>query len=99
MTTRKHSADPVSPEDFSSLMAAAELGDTSAAGAIFAVLYSELHHLAVRELSRQRGPNSVSATTLLHEAYLNVAERGPSFPDRARFMGYAARVMRRLIID
>ena len=29
-----------------------------------------------------------------------MAERdGPSFPDRARFMGYAARVMRGLIID
>jgi RNA polymerase sigma factor (TIGR02999 family) len=37
---------------------------------------------------------------LLHEAYLDMAAReGPSFPDRARFMGYAARVMRGLIID
>jgi DNA-directed RNA polymerase specialized sigma24 family protein len=42
----------------------------------------------------------VSATTLLHEAYLDIAARvGPSFPDRARFMGYAARVMRGLLID
>jgi RNA polymerase sigma factor (TIGR02999 family) len=39
-------------------------------------------------------------TTLLHEAYLDMAERdGAAFPDRARFMGYAARVMRGLIID
>jgi RNA polymerase sigma factor (TIGR02999 family) len=39
-------------------------------------------------------------TTLLHEAYLEMAARdGPSFPDQARFMGYAARVMRGLIID
>jgi RNA polymerase sigma factor (TIGR02999 family) len=39
-------------------------------------------------------------TTLLHETYLDIAARnGPSFPDRARFMGYAARVMRGLIID
>jgi DNA-directed RNA polymerase specialized sigma24 family protein len=43
---------------------------------------------------------SLGATTLLHEAYLDMAARGgPSFPDRARFMGYAARVMRGLIID
>jgi len=42
----------------------------------------------------------LSATTLLHQAYLDMAEReGPAFPDRARFMGYAARVMRGLIID
>jgi RNA polymerase sigma factor (TIGR02999 family) len=39
-------------------------------------------------------------TTLLHEAYLDISGRdGTSFPDRARFMGYAARVMRGLIID
>jgi RNA polymerase sigma factor (TIGR02999 family) len=43
---------------------------------------------------------SLGVTTLLHEAYLDISERsGPSFPDRARFMGYAARVMRGLIID
>ena len=35
-------------------------------------------------------------TTLLHEAYLDMAGRDvPAFPDQARFMGYAARVMRR----
>ena len=45
-------------------------------------------------------PFSLSVTTLLHEAYLDMAARdGPSFPDQARFMGYAARVMRGLIID
>ena len=38
---------------------------------------------------------SLAATTLLHEAYLEMAARdGASFPDRARFMTYAARVMR-----
>jgi RNA polymerase sigma factor (TIGR02999 family) len=36
----------------------------------------------------------------LHETYLDMAGcEGPTFPDRARFMGYAARVMRGLIID
>jgi RNA polymerase sigma factor (TIGR02999 family) len=85
-----------------SLMAAVEQGDQSAAEPLFAALYNELHRLARHELSRQGAPVSVSATTLLHEAYLSMA--GPdgsnaSFPDRARFMGYASRVMRGLIID
>jgi RNA polymerase sigma factor (TIGR02999 family) len=84
----------------SSLLGAAESGDRSAAEALFAALYSELHRVAQRALARQGGCVSLSATTLLHEAYLDMAERnGPSFPDRARFMGYAARVMRGLIID
>jgi RNA polymerase sigma factor (TIGR02999 family) len=82
------------------LIGAADRGDRSAADALFSTLYSELHRLAKRELARQSFPVNLSATTLLHQAYLGMAEReGPTFPDRARFMGYAARVMRGLIID
>jgi RNA polymerase sigma factor (TIGR02999 family) len=84
----------------SSLIAAAEKGDKGAADALFSALYAELHRLAKRELARQSAPPSLSVTTLLHEAYLQMAGRnGISFPDRPRFMGYAARVMRGLIID
>jgi RNA polymerase sigma factor (TIGR02999 family) len=84
----------------SSLIVAADRGDKPAAEALFTALYSELHRLAKRELARRGFQASLGATTLLHEAYLDMAGRdGPSFPDRARFMGYAARVMRGLIID
>lgn len=84
----------------SALIDATERGDSSAADTLFSVLYSELHRLAKYELARQGIPVSLSATTLLHRAYIEIAERdGVSFPDRARFMGYAARVMRGLIID
>jgi len=84
----------------SALMGAAEQGDGAAANALFSALYAELHRLARRELARPGAAVSLGATTLLHEAYLDMAARdGPSFPDRARFMGYAARVMRGLIID
>lgn len=83
-----------------SLIEAAERGDDSATGAIFDALYAELHRLAKRELARHGVPVSLGATTLLHQAYIDMSARaGPSFPDRARFMGYAARVMRGLIID
>lgn len=83
-----------------SLVNSAEKGDGSASTALFAALYAELHRLAKRALARQGVPVSLSATTLLHQAYIDMAGReGPSFPDRARFMGYAARVMRGLIID
>jgi RNA polymerase sigma factor (TIGR02999 family) len=83
----------------SSLVDAVERGDTSAADKLFTVLYTELHRLAKRELARQGFAVSLGATTLLHEAYIEIAAReGTSF-DRARFMAYAARVMRGLIID
>ena len=86
-------------ETLSALLTSAEAGDRSAAEKLFTVLYSELHQLARRELARQ-GARSLGATTLLHEAYLDMSGRqDASFPDRARFMGYAARVMRGLIIE
>jgi RNA polymerase sigma factor (TIGR02999 family) len=84
----------------SSLIEAADRGDTSAVNALFTALYSELHRLAKRELAARGLGMSLGASTLLHQAYLDIASReGPSFPDRARFIGYAARVMRGLIID
>ena len=82
------------------LMEAAEQGSKAAADALFSALYSELRRLARHELARHGAPMSLSATTLLHKAYIEIAGRdGTSFPDRNRFMGYAARVMRGLIID
>src|ERR1700744_2287848 len=74
--------------------------DNTATNALFSTLYLELHRLAKRELARQWSPLSLSVTTLLHEAYLDIAARDNlTFPDRARFIGYAARVMRGLVID
>jgi RNA polymerase sigma factor (TIGR02999 family) len=65
---------------------------------LFASLYGELRQLAQRQLRRNAGA-SISPTTLLHEAYIGMSGREMVFPDRARFLGYAARVMRGLIID
>lgn len=67
---------------------------------MFAALYAELHRLAARQLARSAPGSILGTTSLLHEAYLDMSRReGVAFPDRARFLGYAARVMRGLIID
>jgi len=94
----------VVPEDvplpIAALIEAADRGDGRAADLLFATLYAELHRLSRRELARHGSPITLGATTLLHEAYLDIAGRNSTtFPDAARFMGYAARVMRGLIID
>jgi RNA polymerase sigma factor (TIGR02999 family) len=85
--------------NISQLMELAERGDERSASKLFSLLYGELRRLAKCQLARQ-GVDTVSATTLIHEAYLNMAgQPGHAFPDQARFMAYAARVMRGLIID
>lgn len=82
------------------LISPTDQDDRAAADALFDSLYSELHRQARRELARQGSFAGLGVTTLLHEAYLTISGReGTVFPDRARFMAYAARVMRGVIID
>ena len=74
--------------------------DRAAADTLFSALYSELHRLAKVQLARSGWGVTLGPTTLLHEAYLNVSQRDSLvFTDRGRFMAYAAKVMRGLIID
>jgi RNA polymerase sigma factor (TIGR02999 family) len=88
------------PATISSLLSRAEEGDGSAADALFSALYAELHGLAERQLARNGAGVTLGATTLLHEAYLDISQRESAvFPDRGRFMAYAAKVMRGLIVD
>ena len=82
------------------LITSAEAGDEVAHQQLFRVLYGELRRIAERELRRMGGTSLLSPTTVLHEAYIAIAGRhSVSFADRARFMAYAARAMRGLIID
>jgi RNA polymerase sigma factor (TIGR02999 family) len=69
-----------------------------ASAMLFADLYRELHRLAARQLRRNAGA-TLGATTLLHEAYMDMSARARDFPDRAHFFAYAARAMRGLVID
>ena len=84
----------------SSLISSAERGDAAAVETLFTTLYSDLRRLARHELSRRGAGITLTATALLHEAYLDISKRdGAMFADRGRFMIYASRVMRGVIID
>jgi RNA polymerase sigma factor (TIGR02999 family) len=84
----------------STLVESIEREHPGPADSLFSVLYADLHRMARRELAKRGAGMTLGATTLLHEAYLDMSGRQPSaFPDRNRFMAYASRVMRGLIID
>ena len=88
------------PDALVDVRARADAGDPVARNALFTALYQELHRLAEAHLRKSGGSLTLSATTLLHEAYLDMAHRDAlAFPDRSRFLGYASRAMRGLIID
>lgn len=67
---------------------------------LFAATYRELRQLAHARL-RGGGRNTVLDTTaLVHESYLRLSRASAlEFPDRLRFLVYAGRVMRSIIID
>jgi RNA polymerase sigma factor (TIGR02999 family) len=82
------------------VFAAAAQGGAAEREHLFVTLYEQLRSMAQRELRRSGQALALSPTTLLHEAYLSLAaQHGAVFPDRARFMAYASRAMRGLIID
>jgi RNA polymerase sigma factor (TIGR02999 family) len=87
-------------QELSELIRRADQSDREAADQLFAILYSELHRLAEYNLRRAGYVLTLGATTLLHEAYLNIAGReNVAFAERSRFLAYASRAMRGLIVD
>jgi RNA polymerase sigma factor (TIGR02999 family) len=82
------------------LFDAMDRGDPAAGPALFAALYDELHALAATQLRRAGGDITLGTTTLLHEAYLKLSAReGGNVLERGRFLGYASKVFRGLVID
>lgn len=70
------------------------------AAVLFTTLYQQLRRLARREARRNGAHDFVSTGTLVHEAWLDINSR-PSlaFEEPSRFLAYAARAMRGLLID
>jgi RNA polymerase sigma factor (TIGR02999 family) len=67
---------------------------------VFPLIYDELHNVAHRQLRLERADHTLSATALVHEAYLRLAgaER-IEWRSRAHFFAVAARAMRRILIN
>ena len=86
--------------ELDALIQRADSADPAAADQLFTLLYHELHQVAERNLRRANGIATLGTTTLLHETYLNISKRrGATFTDQTRFLAYASRAMRGLVID
>jgi RNA polymerase sigma-70 factor (ECF subfamily) len=75
-------------------------GDRSALDLLTPILYDELRRLAASHLRRAHEPATIQPTSLVHEAYLKLANQGNlQFQNRAQFFGLAAQVMRTILVD
>ena len=68
--------------------------------AMLPLVYDELHRLAEVYLSREGTGHTLQPTALVHEAYLRlVDQRRVDWRNRAQFVGVAAGMMRRILVD
>ena len=75
-------------------------GEQTALDHLTPLLYDDLRRLARDVLAREQPGHTLSATALVHEAYLRlVDQRRVRWENRAHFFGAAAHIMRRVLVD
>jgi RNA polymerase sigma factor (TIGR02999 family) len=86
--------------ELTQLLRAWNAGDADARSRLIETVYAQLRTLARAQLRREHGARTLSATGLVHEAYLRLCgQDGLSFHDRAHFYGIAAVTMRRVLVE
>jgi RNA polymerase sigma-70 factor, ECF subfamily len=81
------------------LLKAMTSGDPTAADRLLPLVYSELHRLAASYMRRERQDHTLQPTALINEAYLRLAGDDVNWRNREHFIGVAANVMRRVLVD
>src|SRR5262245_46033536 len=82
------------------LLRAWNAGDEAARDELVPLVESELHRLARAFMRRERTGHTLQATALVNEVFLRLAQGStPRWQDRAHFVGIAARLMRRVLVD
>ena len=78
-----------------------ESGDPSAAEQLLPLVYDELRTLAAAKLAQEKPGQTLQATALVHEAYLQLVDKDHIHPwnSRGHFFGAAAEAMRRILVD
>ncbi len=74
-------------------------GDSGALNELMPIVYRELRGLAARLMSGERPGHTLSATALVHEAYLRLVDADIAWQDRTHFYAISARVLRRILVD
>lgn len=74
-------------------------GDHAAAEQLLPLVYAELHRIANACMRRERPDHTLQPTALINEAYLRLIQQDVDWNDRAHFVGFAAHVMRRVLVD
>jgi RNA polymerase sigma factor (TIGR02999 family) len=96
-------SDAARSNDATALLGAAAAGDRQAADELVPIVYAQLRRAAQQQLAAERvgaAGHTLSATALVHEAYLKlIGPRRVPWAGRGHFYAAAATAMRQLLVD
>lgn len=82
------------------ILGAIHEGDSRAADELLPLLYDELRKLAQHRMASEPAGHTLTATALVHEAYLRlVQDREAEWDSRGHFFAAAAEAMRRILVE
>jgi RNA polymerase sigma factor (TIGR02999 family) len=88
-------------EHITQILTAVQGGDQAAAAQLLPLVYDELRRLAALKIAHEAPGHTLSATALVHEAYLRLVGDTPtlSWNHRGHFYAAAAKAMRRILVE
>lgn len=88
------------PGEVTALLGEMKLGSKDAVARLIPLVYKELRRLAGHYMRDERASHTLQPTALVHEAFLRlVHQERAGWQNRAQFMGIAAQLMRRILVD
>jgi RNA polymerase sigma-70 factor (ECF subfamily) len=92
--------DPAAGERVTALLINWGNGDRTALDEMLPLVYGELRRLAAHYLRLEHQGHTLQTTALVHEAYLRlVDQQNVDWKNRAQFLGIAAEMMRRILVN
>jgi len=89
-----------SSDQLTQLLVAWTEGDKRALEQLTPAIYNELRRLAKRYMAGERMAHTLQATALVNEAFIRLIDwKNVRWQNRAHFIGVAARLMRRVLVD
>ena len=87
--------------DLTQVLSRISEGDPSAARDLLPLVYQELRRLAAQKLRQEKPGQTLSATALVHEAYVRLVDTSnpQEWNSRGHFFAAAAEAMRRILVE
>jgi len=81
------------------ILAEINRGNQAAIEQLLPLVYDELRRIAGHYMAGERKDHTLQPTAVVHEAFLRLVDQQAEWENRAHFLGVAATMMRRVLLD